>query len=124
MIRTRFYHACLGWIGRNPFLTWFLDRSGELGRPFDEAMQRQREGLRVGGLHAARAFDDPRFAELGQAFDAAHHQLPAAIRRYERLMAGWSAFLDALAPLPVQDGGELDPAFDDVMPNTHGPLAG
>ncbi len=92
-IRTRFYHACLGWIGRNPFLTWFRDQSGELPVSFEEAIQQQRMGLQTGGPKAARVFDDPRFARLGQALEASLRELPVAIRRYERLMAGWDAFL-------------------------------
>jgi hypothetical protein len=97
-IRTRFYHACLGWIGRNPFLTWFLDQAGELAMPFDEAIQQQRMGLQAGGPKAARAFDDPRFAGLGQALEASLRELPVAIRRYERLMAGWDSFLGTFYP--------------------------
>ncbi|MGA9531255.1 MAG: hypothetical protein WBR18_00930, partial [Anaerolineales bacterium] len=69
-IRDRFHLACLGWIGRNPFLSWFLDQAGELGLPFEEAMERQRTGLQQGGVEAAEAFDDPRFADLVHAFDA------------------------------------------------------
>jgi hypothetical protein len=97
-IRTRFYQACLGWIGRNPFLTWFLDQAGELGVSFDDAIQRQRAGLQAGGPKAAQAFDDPRFADLSRAFEASLGELPVAIRRYERLMAGWNAFLDVFYP--------------------------
>lgn len=92
-IRTRFYRACLGWIGRNPFLTWYLDRAGELGSPFEEAIQRQRSGLQAGGPKAAEAFDDTRFACLALAFEASLRALPVAVRRYERLMTGWDAFL-------------------------------
>ncbi|MGA9533412.1 MAG: hypothetical protein WBR18_11905, partial [Anaerolineales bacterium] len=70
----------------------------ELGLPFEEAMERQRTGLQQGGVEAAEAFDDPRFADLVHAFDASLRGLPAAIRRYRRLMAGWDAFLGAFYP--------------------------
>ncbi len=102
-IRSRFYLACLGWIGRNPFLTWFLDQAEELGTPFDAAIQRQRMGLQVGGREAARAFEDPRFDGLSRAFEASLGELPAAIRRYQRLMAGWEAFVETF--YPDQDPG-------------------
>jgi len=97
-IRTRFYRACLGWIGRNPFMTWFLDQAGELQVPFDEAIELQRLGLQIGGVRAAEAFDDSRFADLSQAFQASMADLPIAIHRYRRLMAGWSDFLRAFFP--------------------------
>lgn len=106
-IRARFYHACLGWIGRNPFLTWFLDRTGQLETPFDAAIERQRIGLQQGGRKAAQAFDDPRFLGLSQAFEASLGALPTAVRRYQRLMAGWSSFLGTFYPdrKPIVEAG-------------------
>ena len=106
VIRTRFYLACLGWIGRNPFLTWFLARTGGLETSFETAIQRQRKGLRVGGRKAAQALGDPRFAGLSHAFEASLSDLPVAIRRYERLMAGWDALLRTFYP-----GRRLESAF-------------
>lgn len=94
-VRSRFYRACLGWIGRNPFLTWFLDRSGQLKESFDEAIEIQRQGLAQGGLTAAEALHDPRFARLGPAFEASLDELPVAIQRYKRLIKAWAGFLDA-----------------------------
>lgn len=118
-IRMRFYRACLGWIGRNPFLTWFLDRAGELDSPFDEAIQRQRTGLQAGGQKAARAFDDPRFAGLIGAFEASLRELPVAIRRYERLMAGWSAFLETFYPEGDRDTRPGQPMDSPALAGNH-----
>jgi hypothetical protein len=95
-IRDRFHRACLGWIGRNPFLTWFLESAGRLGTDFETAIARQREGLSVGGPRAARALDDERFECLPSALDVSLAKLPEMIERYERLMNGWAALLDAL----------------------------
>jgi hypothetical protein len=95
-IRNRFHRACLGWIGRNPFLTWFLESTGRLGTNFETAIARQREGLSVGGPCAARALGDERFECLPSALDASLAKLPETIERYERLMNGWAALLDAL----------------------------
>jgi hypothetical protein len=118
VIRTRFYYACLGWIGRNPFLTWFLDRIGELDMPFDDAIDAQRKGLRVGGPKAAQAFDDPRFADLGLAFEASLHQLPAGIRRYKRLTAGWSKAIKTIFPDHPLD--RMGAEIGDDSPSAHG----
>jgi hypothetical protein len=119
-IRSRFYAACLGWIGRNPFLTWFLDQAGELGLPFEDAIQRQRTGLRVGGVEAATALDDPRFQVLIRAFDASLQALPAAIRRYRRLMAGWDAFLGAFSSQPDRRANPDPPPDSRVLPAENG----
>jgi len=122
-IRTRFYRACLGWIGRNPFMTWFLDRAGELQVPFEEAIEQQRVGLQIGGARAAKAFDDPRFENLTQAFQASMADLPVAIHRYRRLMAGWSDFLRAFFPHRTLTHGP-DPTDKDALSTSQSRWAG
>jgi hypothetical protein len=119
-IRSRFYAACLGWIGRNPFLTWFQDQTDELGLPFEDAIEQQRTGLRVGGVMAAKALDDRRFGALVQAFDASLRALPAAIRRYQRLMAGWDAFLGAFSPPRDRRTNPAPPLDSRVLPADNG----
>lgn len=96
-IRDRFYNACLGWIGRNPFMTWFLDQAGSLEKGFREEIGQQRRGLKSGGRQAAIALDDARFAKLADAFEASYAMLPDAIDRYMRLVRGWRAFLGAFS---------------------------
>ncbi len=97
-VRDRFYRACLGWIGRNPFMTWYLDRLGRLVTSSKAEINLQKLGLSVGGERAAQFFDDPRFAELPLAFEDSYAALPRAIDRYQRLMYGWKALLATLAP--------------------------
>lgn len=108
-IRDRFYRACLGWIGRNPFMTWFRDQAGALETSFAEEIERQRTGLRCGGKQAAVALGDARLARLSEAFEAAYAQLPDAIDQYQRLISGWRAFLDVVTTTSgtgnVVDGG-------------------
>jgi hypothetical protein len=107
-IRDRFYRACLGWIGRNPFMTWFLDRSDSLDVSFRAEIEQQRIGLRVGGEQAAHALNDARFADLPQAFEVSYEALPRAIDRYHHLIEGWDTFVKILAerPDPSKFSGE------------------
>ena len=94
----RFYRACLGWIGRNPFMSWYLDRLGRLETSFKAEINIQKLGLSVGGERVAEFLDDPRFAKLPLAFEDSYEALPQAIDRYKRLMYGWEALLTSLEP--------------------------
>ena len=95
-IRDRFYRACLGWIGRNPFMTWYLNNLGRLETSYESEINLQKLGLSVGGERVAHFMDDPRFAELPVAFEDSYEALPQAISRFQRLMRGWEALLAAL----------------------------
>lgn len=109
-IRDRFYWACLGWIGRNPFLSWYLDQVGKLETDWRSEILLQRVGLEVGGEKAAEHLGDPRFAELADALEASLAGLPDAIRRYRRLIEGWQALLGAIGrghPPSEQDEDDL-----------------
>ncbi|MFA9406348.1 MAG: hypothetical protein ACERKX_11105 [Anaerolineales bacterium] len=95
-IRNRFYWACLGWIGRNPFLSWYLDQRGYLKTDWRSETTLQRIGLEVGGEKAAKYLGDPRFRDLAAAFEASFATLPDTINRYHRLMEGWRELLSAI----------------------------
>jgi hypothetical protein len=97
-VRDRFYRACLGWIGRNPFMTWYLDRLGRLETSSRAEINQQKLGLSVGGERVAQFLNDSRFTKLPLAFEDSYAALPLAIDRYQRLMNGWDALLAALAP--------------------------
>ncbi len=111
-VRDRFYRACLGWIGRNPFMTWYMNRLGRLKTSFEAEINLQKMGLIAGGESAAQFLDDPRFAKLPLAFEDSYKALPQAIDRYQHLMFGWQALLAAFEP-------EIAPREDD----SHLPLA-
>lgn len=96
--RDRFYGACLGWIGRNPFMTWFLDRAGRLENSFESELILQQIGLEIGGEKAAQALGDARFLDLPAAFKASLAALPGCIEQYERLMQGWKPLIRILYP--------------------------
>ncbi|MDF1501001.1 MAG: hypothetical protein P1P76_11075 [Anaerolineales bacterium] len=106
-IRDRFYWACLGWIGRNPFLSWYLDQTGKLETDLRSETTMQRIGLEIGGEKAAAHLKDPRFKELVAAFEASSQALPDSIERYHRLMRAWRVLLAAIGreqpPRQVED---------------------
>ncbi len=108
-IRDRFYLACLGWIGRNPFLSWYLDQLGALETDLRSETAMQRIGLEIGGERAAEHLKDPRFTGLINAFEASSQILPDAIARYQRLMHGWQVLLDAIdQEQPSREVEDLD----------------
>jgi hypothetical protein len=95
-IRDRFYWACLGWIGRNPFLSWYLDKVGALKIDWRSETTLQHIGLEVGGEKAADFLQDDRFRDLVVAYEASFEALPQAIERYQKLMQGWQLLLRAV----------------------------
>ena len=108
-VQERFYYACLGWIGRNPFLTWFRSKMSRKEDLFKEEMRRQAEGLSVGAKKAARFFENPKFERLPEALEASMAALPESIERYRRLVGGWAKLINALNPdeLPTETDEEM-----------------
>jgi hypothetical protein len=79
-------------------MTWYLNGRGRLETSFKAEINQQRLGLSIGGEKAAEFLDDPRLLELPAAFEDSYEVLPQTINRYHRLMHGWKALLNALAP--------------------------
>ena len=106
-IRDRFYWACLGWIGRNPFLSWYLDQVGHLKTDLRSETTMQSIGLEIGGEKTAAYLKDPRFKELPTAFEASYAGLPDGIERYQCLMQGWGELLGVIGqgqpPIELDD---------------------
>ncbi len=108
-VQDRFYYACLGWIGRNPFLNWFRSKMGLKDDFFKEEMRPQAESLAVGAKKAARFFENPKFERLPEALEASMAALPESIERYRRLVGGWAKLINALNPdeLPTETDEEM-----------------
>lgn len=85
-VRDRFFRACMGWIGRNPFMNWLN------GDDYRTIAAHQREHLVKSAPHAAAYFEDDRFLLLPKAMDAALAHLPDMIEEYHQLVSGWKAF--------------------------------
>ena len=95
-VRDRFYNACLGWIGRNPLLAWHRVELGLLEGSLDAELERQMQGLQIGGAKASKALSDHRFKSLPDALECSVAALPQTIARYQSLSIGWAALQVAL----------------------------
>jgi len=96
-IRKKFYYACLGWIGRNTFLNWYLKNKGKIDSiEFDKYVKGLREQLVNGSYSLAKQYNAPIFKDLPEAYSVAYSQLDHMIEDYELLMKLWNKFLRLL----------------------------
>jgi len=86
-IRNRFYYACMGWVGRNPFLNWLTNKNVEAMHKF------QRKALVEGAPAVAEYLNDDRFLKLPEALDAAYEHLDIMIEEYHAMAIGWKEFV-------------------------------
>lgn len=84
----RFFYACTGWIGRNPFYNYVL------GNDLREAREYQRQHLAVGAPALSGYTSNPCFKTLLHTFDASWNNLPRYIVEYKRLLESWSEFIN------------------------------
>ena len=96
-VRNRFYHSCLGWIGRNPFLNWFLIEQGLQKGDLESILSRQEEYLARAAPKVAAHLKDKRFLSLPQAFATARHDLGRVVGEYHRVADGWENLVRLLA---------------------------
>lgn len=82
-IKDRFFYACMGWIGRNPFLNWMNKK------PIKEVYQIQKDALIRGEVAIAKYLDDDRFLSLSKALDISYGQLDETIEKYEKTLEAW-----------------------------------
>jgi hypothetical protein len=83
----RFFYACTGWIGRNPFLNYIL------GNSLEQAMQRQRANLYAGVQALIEYTENERYSVLPRAFEAAWNNLPQMVLDYHETMDAWDEFM-------------------------------
>lgn len=96
-IRERFYKACLGWLGRNPFLNWYLKNKSEIEEiEFNNIRKKLRKKLVKGSYGLANKYNSPKFKDLPEAFSVAYSQLDKMIDDYQILMEIWEKFIEAL----------------------------
>jgi len=85
-VQNRFYYACTGWVGRNPFLSYMR------GARLDFVREFQREKL-VSGLRALAEYtSNPRFNSILQNFDVSWDSLGRYISKYESVLGAWDEF--------------------------------
>ena len=79
----RFYYACTGWVGRNPFLNFMQGADLKATREFQE-----RQLMR--GLKALKKYtSNPRFLGVIKNFEISWNSLGRYINEYERQLGAW-----------------------------------
>ncbi|MBS3768582.1 MAG: hypothetical protein KGY75_10745, partial [Candidatus Cloacimonetes bacterium] len=72
-IKRRFYYACLGWLGRNTFLNWYLKEKGKISEEkYQKDIRELRKKLVRGSYAFAKAYNSPKFKDLPEAYSVAH----------------------------------------------------
>ena len=86
-VQERFYYACTGWIGRNPFLNYII------GADLESVREAQRERLER-GLRALSGYtSNPRFYSILRNFDVSWDNLGRYVSEYEHLLDAWEEFM-------------------------------
>ncbi len=86
-VKDRFFYACMGWIGRNPFLNWILNRD------LDKYYTRTRKALVLGVPHISEYLNDERFLLLPEALDESYKNLSQVLIDYYELRNVWASFI-------------------------------
>jgi len=85
-VQDRFYYACTGWAGRNPFLNYIL--GSDLAAVREEQRERLESGLRaLVGYTVNR-----RFSSVLRNFDVSWDSLGRYINEYEQVLEAWAEF--------------------------------
>jgi len=88
----RFYYACTGWVGRNPFFNHILGNDLQATREF------QRERLERGLRALAGYTTNPRYYGVLRNFDTSWNELGRYISEYERTLEAWHEFVSLCLP--------------------------
>jgi len=89
-IKDRFYYACLGWIGRNPFLNWLK------GEDIEEVKGKQKENIIIGSQAVASYLNDERFLILPKALEISYIDLKRVIDEYRKTLRAWNEFIEKI----------------------------
>ena len=97
-VKMRFYNACLGWLGRNPFLNWYLKENGKISeKEYKRKIKVEREKLVEGSYKFAENYNCPKFKDLPEAYSVAYSQIENMADDYKTLMKIWEKLIDKIA---------------------------
>ena len=86
MVQERFYYACTGWVGRNPFLNYLY------GNDLQSVRESQREKLERGLRMLAAYTSNPRFNNVLRNFDVSWGSLERYVDKYSQVLEAWEEF--------------------------------
>ena len=85
-VQERFYYACTGWVGRNPFLNYLI------GNDLEATKEYQKMRL-IPGLQALSDYtSNPKFNTIIKNFEESWKSLDGQISEYEKVLEAWSEF--------------------------------
>ena len=87
-VQGRFYYACTGWVGRNPFLNYIR------GADMDAVREFQRYSLERGLRALSDYTSNPRFNSVLNNFDVSWGNLGRYKSEYEAVLEAWNEFLE------------------------------
>ena len=85
--QNRFFYACTGWVGRNPFYNYLLGNDVKSVREF------QREHLERGLSALAGYTSNPKYNDVLRNFDVSWDSLERYINEYENVLEAWGQFI-------------------------------
>jgi len=85
-IQDRFYYACTGWVGRNPFFNHIL------GNDIVATREYQRKHLETGLRGLADYTGNPRFLGVLKNFDVSWDNIDRYISEFENVLEAWENF--------------------------------
>ena len=83
----RFYYACTGWVGRNPFLNYLC------GNDINSVREFQRGRLNDGLQALAKYTSNPLFYNVLNNFDVSWENLGRYVSEYGRVLDAWGEFI-------------------------------
>ena len=96
-VQERLFYACTGWLGRNPFLNWYLKDKNIISRKnFKKIYKSQKNALKIGAPLLAEYTGNDDFNLLPEIFSAAWLQLDQMVENYENLSENWNSVTDKI----------------------------
>jgi len=84
----RFYYACTGWVGRNPFLNYLH------GKDLQATKEYQQERLTRGLRALAEYTSNPKFYSVMRNFEESWDNLGRYVSEYEQVLEAWREFTE------------------------------
>lgn len=96
-VQKRFFYASTGWLGRNPFLNWYLKENNIISKnKFKQIYKAQKNSLKKAAPLLAKYTKNDDFILLPEIFSAAWNQLDQMIESYEILSENWDSITDKI----------------------------
>ncbi|MCL2202195.1 MAG: hypothetical protein FWB75_09540, partial [Oscillospiraceae bacterium] len=89
-VQERFYYACTGWVGRNPFMNHLL------GSDLKATREYQRERLAPGLASLAKYTSNPKFNTVLGNFDKSWDNVGRYVNEYEQTLEAWGEFTERI----------------------------